>query len=459
MSPLEVPHSVIEGVAWPAVPGDVAARLLALQHQLEESQWWPPDVMLDHQFRQLGRLLDHAFRNLAFYRERLAAAGYRPGQEIAPELWRRLPILTRREVRDAGEALVSRTLPPAHGGRFPDATSGSTGIPLKIQKSELFLLLWHAFTLREELWHRRDWRLKLAVIRPGLGTSAAGSRGGHHENWGPPVAEVYPTGPQALLDITTSVADQAEWLVREKPGYLLTMPSNLRELARHFRKHGLTLPALCGIRTLGEVVDGELRQACRDAWGAGIADMYSTVEAGYCALQCPEHEHYHVQSESALVEVLDKAGDPCRPGERGRVVVTSLHNFAMPLIRYDTGDFAEPGGPCSCGRGLPVLDRIVGRVREMLVMPSGAKSFPRLRTKKLADIAGVVQFQVVQKSIRDLEVRLVVAPSFASAEEDRLREMLQTNLGRHFVITFAYCEEIPRSPSGKFFDFVSEVAE
>src|SRR5208282_3466525 len=149
---------------------------------------------------------------------------------------------------------------------------------------------------------------------------------------------------------------------------------------------------------------------------------YSTVEAGYCALQCPEHEHYHVQSESALVEVLDKAGDPCRPGESGRLVVTSLHNFAMPLIRYDTGDFAEPGGPCSCGRGLPVLDRIVGRVREMLVMPSGARSFPRLRTEKLADIAGVVQFQVVQKSIRDLEVRLVVAPSFASADEDRLRE-------------------------------------
>ena len=103
--------------------------------------------------------------------------------------------------------------------------------------------------------------------------------------------------------------------------------------------------------------------------------MYSAAEAGYLALQCPQQEHYHIQSESALVEVLDEAGNPCRPGETGTMVVTPLHNFAMPLIRYAIGDIAEVGAPCACGRGLPVLARLLGRVRQMLVLPSGARRY------------------------------------------------------------------------------------
>ena len=82
--------------------------------------------------------------------------------------------------------------------------------------------------------------------------------------------------------------------------------------------------------------------------------MYSCEEAGYIALQCPQAEHYHCQSESVLVEVLDDEGRPCTPGQVGKVVLTALHNFAMPLIRYENQDYAEVGPPCACGRGLPV---------------------------------------------------------------------------------------------------------
>jgi phenylacetate-CoA ligase len=89
--------------------------------------------------------------------------------------------------------------------------------------------------------------------------------------------------------------------------------------------------------------------------------VYSSDEAGYIALQCPEGEHYHVQSESLLLEVLDAAGSACMPGQVGRVIVTTLNNFAMPLVRYDTGGDAEVGPPCACGRGLPVLRSLVER--------------------------------------------------------------------------------------------------
>ena len=89
--------------------------------------------------------------------------------------------------------------------------------------------------------------------------------------------------------------------------------------------------------------------------------MYTCQEAGYLALQCPDYPHFHVQSENVLLEVVDDVGQPCGPGEVGRVLITSLNNFATPLIRYELGDYAEVGAPCPCGRGLPVLKRIMGR--------------------------------------------------------------------------------------------------
>ena len=100
--------------------------------------------------------------------------------------------------------------------------------------------------------------------------------------------------------------------------------------------------------------------------------MYSSQEVGYIALECPTGESYHVQAENVLVEVLDDQDRPCSPGDVGRVVVTALHNFATPLLRYDIGDYAEVGAPCPCGRGLPALRRIMGRQRNMALLPTAA---------------------------------------------------------------------------------------
>src|SRR3546814_2899792 len=124
-------------------------------------------------------------------------------------------------------------------------------------------------------------------------------------------------------------------------------------------------------------VGDSVRQAVRQAWDLPVKDSYSSEEAGYLAIQCPEHEVYHAQSENVLLEVVDDDGRPCRPGEIGRVLITSLHNFATPLIRYELGDYAEVGAPCACGRGLPVIRRIVGRQRNRLAPPERTTVFPQ----------------------------------------------------------------------------------
>jgi phenylacetate-CoA ligase len=113
-------------------------------------------------------------------------------------------------------------------------------------------------------------------------------------------------------------------------------------LAGHAIERGINLPGLKQLRTFGEVLSDETRELCQRAWQVGIADLYSSEEAGSIAVQC-EHGAYHLQSENLLVEIIDDHGAACLPGEIGRVLITTLHNFAMPLIRYEIGDYAECG--------------------------------------------------------------------------------------------------------------------
>ncbi len=454
-----IPKSRIAEIAWPAIPVPAAVTPLTLLQQLGQSQWWPPEVLRVQQFHQLDRLVAHAQRSVPFYRERLAAMGYAPERRLDEESWARLPILRRREVQEAGESLRSTAIPPAHGKVGMASTSGSTGTPVKLAKTELCALFWGAFTLRENLWHGRDLTQKLAVIRRDKHNKFSKLEGLRLPNWGSPVASVYPTGPLSVLDIMHDPNIQLDWLVNENPTYLLSLASNLQALAELSLARGLRPSRLEQARSLGEVLEPETREAVRRAWGVEIADTYSAEEIGYMALQCPSHgPAQHVQSESVLLEVLDDDDRPVAPGAVGRVVVTPLHNFAMPLIRYEIGDWAETGGACACGRGLPVLTRILGRTRNLVTLPSGARRYASIGGETAAAIPAVVQYQMVQKSLDEIEFRLVARRKLNPSEEERLATIVEARYGHRFRLRFTYVEEIKRAPSGKFEMFISEIA-
>ena len=452
-----MPHSSVPGLAWPGLPGTAGVTMLALQYQLEQSQWWPPDVVREQQFRQLQALLSHACGTVPFYGDRLGEAGFAADRPLTADIWAQIPVLGRAELQAAGSALFSTRLPTSHGKIYTLSSSGSTGAPVTVRGTAVAQAFWRAFTLRDHLWHRRDITKKLAVIRAFSEGKATYPKGTPARYWGSANSSAFASGPSAALSITTTVENQSLWLERENPEYLLTYPSNLLLLARHFRERDMTLPNLRGVETFAEVLQPEVREACREAWDVPVVDMYSAQETGYIALQCPDHEHYHVQAESALVEILNDQGGACGPGETGRVVVTPLHNFAMPLIRYEIGDFAEVGEPCSCGCGLPVLNRILGRVRNMLTLPSGDTLWPSLHAEMFLAIAPVRQFQLIQRRADEIEVTLVVEKTLSGEQEGRLREVLNRCFGYPFTYRFTYVDEIPRSASGKFEDFRVEL--
>jgi len=452
-----LPNNSIPGAIWPALPQPGAALKLALQYQLEESEWWDERQLHSRQFRQLAVLVQHARRTVPFYRQTLSDVGNLDDPERLAEGWGSLPLLQRAQIQEAGDGLLSTEMPGQHGAVHETHSSGSTGRPVRAFGTAVTRMYVASISLRDHLWHRRDLLAKTAAIRPGLAPNLP--QGERFPNWGNVTADLFRTGPMVTLGSGTAVARQAEWLRIERPAYLLTLPSNLGALADHFRARGERLEGLSELRTLGETVSDELREQCRATFGVPLTDMYSAQETGYLALQCPAHpDRYHVQSEVVLVEILREDGSPCEVGEVGRVVVSGLHNFAMPLLRYVIGDYAEVGESCPCGRGLPVIRRILGRQRNMIRLPDGSRHWPSLSVKDLED-AGLRfrQIQAVQHSLERIEVRISCPVPLGTQDEGRLVRIVQAGFGHPFRIDLRYYDEIPRSPSGKFEDFISLV--
>lgn len=428
---------------------------LALLHQLNESQWWPVERVREHQLSQLNVLLAHARAHSPYYREKLAHLPAR----ISEADWVSLPVLTREAVQREKDALRCSTVPPEHGRRQAVFSSGSTGKPVATEQTDLSQLFWEVFTLREHAWHRRDLSGKLGSLRHYPAHLVNNTHGTQGPNWGSATADLYRTGPVAMLNVTASPAVQLAWLRREDPDVLLTHPTVLDALLRAIEspEEQAWSGRLREVRTLSESLPEGLRTRCQAVLGVPLTDIYSARETGYLALQCPDHTHYHVQSEGVRLEVLDVHGRPCQPGEIGRVVVTPLHNFAFPLLRYELGDYAQVGEPCPCGRGLPVLARILGRQRNMLTYPDGRQTWPILNYRALHQIVPMKQMRMIQRTPEHIDVELVAISPPDVTQEALLREAIQHHLGYPFQVTLNHVANIERSAGGKFEDFVSLV--
>lgn len=456
-----IPKSAFVGASFPAIPQTQAAVLLAMQQQLGATQYLSAPAMKALQFGQIAELVAHIDRYVPHYGVSLRKAGITPGQPISEETWQQVPILTRRDAQQAGDRLHATQVPESHGDVNEITTSGTSGMPVRVRHTKLHHFYWQSFHLREEIWHARDLSAKILGVRRDEERTDF-SRPVHIRrlpDWGPPISLIYFTGPSVMLDYRSSVAEQVEVIRAEGPAYLTIYPSVLLEMLRYCREHNIRFPGLKGVRTVREVVPPETRTFCNEIFGVGITDVYSCAEAGVLAIECPEHGQYHLQQESALIEILDEAGEPCSPGRVGRVVLTPLHNFAMPLIRYEIGDLAEVGQPCPCGRSLPVITRIVGRARDMLTMTGGGKRYPYYGHNAMMAVRAIRQHQLVQTSAETIEIRLVVSRPLSALEEEQIRTIALEGLGYPFAITLSYVDEIRRDPSGKFAEFRSEIAD
>jgi phenylacetate-CoA ligase len=433
---------------------------MTLLHQLfldtlRATQWYEPDDIARFQQPQIERMCRHAATTAPGWAKRLRplfGSGDPDRGAFRFDRWREIPVLTRGDLATNVEAFTANATPEAAGRTRAGATSGSTGTPLAYRASELVDIasLCQSERIYEE--HAFDLFAPFASIR--LDRDAVYPEGKRSSGW----SQSAPSGRFGILHVHTPIERQLDWLEDFGAAHVHAYPSVLARLADAAMEQGRELRFERAM-TFSEILTAEARRAAEKAFGCKVVDSYGCNETGLIAWQCPAHENVmHVCAESVLVEVLDEQGELAPRGELGRVVVTSLHNFATPLIRYDIGDLAAIGPACVCGRGLPVLSRIAGRRHNVFVLPDGRRLVAHARDLGIFDYVPIRQFQFVQHTLRDFELIYVPAADGREADAPGMLAHLRRFLHPEVTLVLNPVDAIASKPNGKYETFVSHVS-
>jgi len=420
--------------------------------ELERTQWLSRGELEELQWERLKAVLEHAHQHVPFYRRRFEEAGLSPQDVNEPSDLAGVPPLTRDDINiHFGELSASTST-----GRFEKATtSGSTGDPRTVLRGRLSTAYNRAALYRGHRWFGVDVGEREARI------------------WGVPLSAMG-RYREALKDFLMnrrrlsaySLSEEAmqgflSRIRRFAPTHLYGYPTGLHEFARFLldrRIEGAAL-GLKMVKITSETVYAHHRETIHSAFGCPVINEYGCAETGIMGFQCP-HGNLHVPVECVFVEIEPLAEAVGLDGG-GRVLVTDLHNYVMPIIRYDLGDVASWGGEaCECGRSLPILGSVHGRSCDFIETPDGTKvhtvmlgyTFTGLRAKGCE----VKCFQAVLNAERDIIIRVVKGRHFDQREFLKALEQLRSILGPDFSIRHEYVNDIKRSSSGKFQYFIAE---
>jgi phenylacetate-coenzyme A ligase PaaK-like adenylate-forming protein len=433
--------------AMPVHAWMITRRAERRYRELKQSQWLPAARIRELQELKLRRLVHHAFHHVAYYRQAFDERGLKPEDIRGLDDLARLPLLDKPDVRDN---VYLDLLSDNHDKRriLKITTSGSTGEPFVCYADRDQLEIRWAATQRSlewtgyrfgdpqaRLWHQTIGMSWHQILRERL--DALLSR-----RIFIPAFEMSPG----------RVSEAVQRLRRHRPVLIDGYAECFNYLAEYVRSHELPAIRPKAIVSSAQVLPEESREAIERAFATRVFDKYGSREFSGIAYECEAHAGHHVVAESYVVEVL-RDGRSARPGELGEVVITDLNNFCMPFIRYRIGDLAvamDPREPCPCGRGLPRLGRIEGRIQAMIVGADGAvvpgSLFPHIF--KDYDYA-VRQFQVLQEEPGRILLKVVRATRFDQAVFEELLAKLRLFLGRDTKIDVAFVDAIPLVGTGK----------
>lgn len=396
--------------SFPRILSPKTAQVFYLIQQLNDYAHTDAERQYALQGMNLTRLLRWAYAHSPYW---AALLKYQGAPDFA-EPWQTLaalPILRRQDLQQSMDQIACVNALPPDSCAMAHST-GSTGRPIRTWKERLpYQLRYLAFTAMTTQWHQLDRSKDMLRISARL-------QDGEQASWGPPDAWFEPTGKAHLSRaLGRDVHEMYQLITAHRPGYVTATASIAHALACYAKEHNLESPCIEAFLVTGETVTEAMRQDCQAAFGARVINRYTCEEAGWLALQCPKHDHLHVFTANAILEIVDSQGLPCPVGVPGKVLVTALHSQAMPLIRYEIGDIAEWGAPCDCGIHLPVIKRIWGRDNQSILTPDGRYRYVVLVAEDFLRIAPLQDIRL--RYYRDSVARLEVASAAPLNQQQR----------------------------------------
>jgi phenylacetate-CoA ligase len=398
--------------------------------------------------REIARIAGQA----PFYRERWSGQGLEVGdlQRFQLEDLERLPCLSKEEVRRSPEALCPGGRPPR--GAMRAQTSGSTGTPLTVYFSAEDLR--RAQALRDARYTSFagvNYSFPRATFSGRRINPDSDSAGPFHR-YNAVERQLY-FSPYHLGSHT--VARYVEALRRHRPIWMTGYAGSIHDLARLALDAGLECPPLRRVVTAAEPVSSRLRTDVERAFGCPVSEEYGLIEEVCLALEC-ERGHLHVSPDAGFVEILDPDGNPVPPGAIGEIVATGFVREVQPFVRYRTGDLAawDPE-PCLCGRSMPVLSTLEGRVDDVIVGPDGRR-LGRLSTIPKG-LPGVIATQFVQERAGAVTVRVVCEKALEPSLADEIRRRVRDRLGASMEVDVLKHDSLERTARGKVRGVVSKL--
>lgn len=411
---------------------------------LEQTQYLPADRLLAIQRKRLQRLMMIAYHQNAFYRKRFDDAGVVPQDIKEPDDLKKLPILTKSQIRNNTDQMISSGYVKTQLMRHK--TGGSTGKALELFISEPCSEFRNALAKRNDRWSGWEAGEPVAAI------------------WGNPV---FPKGvkrrilgwllsPTIYLDTMAVSEDSVVEFVKQwrkvQPTLVFGHAHSIYLLAQYLERLAIRDVRPKGIISSSMMLLPHERMLIEKFFKTRVTNRYGCEEVSLIASECERHEGMHLNIEHLVIEVLREDGTDALPGEPGRIVVTDLMNFAMPFVRYqveDVGVLSEK--KCSCGRALPLLDHVAGRMADFLIREDSSQvAGISLIENTLTKISGLEQMQIVQEDMRHIDINLVPATSFGDDNKKALVDYLKLIFGQGTAIHINMVKQILPEPSGKY---------
>jgi phenylacetate-CoA ligase len=425
----------------------ITRRAKLYYQELKKSQWLSPSDVKELQEMKLRALIQHAYRHVPYYHDRMRSLGLKPEDIQTIEDLQKLPLLSKQDVR---QNLYFDLLSDNHDKSriIRVSTSGSTGEPFTCFADQHQLEIRWASTLRSaewtgyqfgdkqaRLWHQTIGMSKLQVMREKIDAFLC-------RRLFIPAFEMSESSIQSFVDK----------LVKHQPTFIDGYAESFNFLASYLKTSELVGLRPKAIMSSAQILPEQSRKVIEESFGCKVFDKYGSREFSGIAYECEAHQGHHVIAESYIVEIL-KDGRPAKPGEMGEVVVTDLNNYCMPMIRYRLGDLAvavDASKTCACGRGLPMIGQIEGRVQALIVGSSGRYIPGTFFAHLFKDYEYLIrQYLVEQVTPGEINLKIVKGLRFTVDEFDKVLSLLRDYLGRETIINVEFCDKIGMVRTGK----------
>jgi phenylacetate-CoA ligase len=417
---------------------------------LQESQWWSKEQLEEYQMRELEKLLNHAYKNVPYYRRVFDERGLKPKDIQNFDDFKKIPYLTKDDVRENLNCLIARNITKEDMQYV--TTGGTSGKPLGFYIEKRTNLIRDAFDWRQYNWAGYKFGDRCIVLR--------GNVVKRKENTETTWWEYNKDNNYLILSTYDMTEENLSKYVKKieefKPKVIKAYPSAIDILAKFVKENDLTINTkgnIKAISTSSENLYSTQKKLIKEVFKCPIFDLYGNCEQSARFGECEKHEGYHDYMEYSYTEILDKENKPVtKEGEIGEIISTAFTNYAVPFIRYKTEDLVEYNTHiCSCGRQLPLIKRIYGRLQELIVTKDGrlVTLTAFLFARHLDWFSQVKQLQFVQKEKGQLLLKIVKKDKSCLNSKKIVDDLIKPVQGQ-VNINVSFVDKIPLTNRGKY---------